>query len=212
MTERGYQAADLPQIMTIYHDAIHILAAPFYSKDQLGAWAPQDQELDRWEQRLAHVRTVVIEDEGMIAGFASYDLAGHLDLLFVHPRCARRGVATRLCAAVERELRAAGVSRIFTEGSLAARAFFEQIGFRVTAEESVACRGVYLCRYAMEKQIPSLPFAAGTPSARMSAANPPVAPRVGAAVPRRALSLRVGDMPISARAGGGCRPCQPHRA
>ena len=155
MTERRYAPTDLPQIMTVYREAIHTLAAPFYAREQLDAWAPPDQMVDRWEQRMAQVRTIVIEDEGMIAGFASYDLVGHLDLLFVHPRFARRGVATRLCAAVERELRAAGVSRIFTEASLAARVFFERNGFRVVAEESVECRGAYLRRYAMDKEISS---------------------------------------------------------
>jgi putative acetyltransferase len=153
MTERRYEPTDLPQIMTVYREAIHTLAAPFYAREQLDAWAPQDQKVDRWEQRMAQVRTIVLEDEGRIAGFASYDSVGHLDLLFVHPRYARRGVATRLCAAVEHELRAIGVSRIFTEASLAARAFFERSGFRVVAEESVECRGAYLRRYAMDKEI-----------------------------------------------------------
>jgi putative acetyltransferase len=155
MTERTYQPADLSQIMTIYRDAIHTLAAPFYDKEQLDAWAPQDQKVSRWEERMAKVRTIVSEEGGLIAGFASYDLAGHLDLLFVHPKFARQGVATRLCAAVEHEMRTAEVSRIFTEASLAARAFFERIGFRVVAEESVECRGAYLRRYAMDKQIES---------------------------------------------------------
>jgi putative acetyltransferase len=153
MIARRYEPTDLPQIMTVYREAIHTLAAPFYTKEQLDAWAPPDQRVDRWEQRLTQVRTIVIEDDGTIAGFASHDLAGHLDLLFVHPRFARRGVATRLCAAVEHELRVAGVSRIFTEASLAARAFFERNGFRVVREESVECRGAYLRRYAMDKEI-----------------------------------------------------------
>jgi putative acetyltransferase len=173
MTERQYTPADLPQIMAVYHEAIHTLAAPFYAKEQLDAWAPQDQKVDCWQERMAQVRTRVIEDEGLMAGFVSYDLTGHLDLLFVHPRFARRGVATRLCVAVEQELRAAGVARIFTEASLAARVFFERIGFRVIAEEAVECRGVPLRRYAMEKQSnPPSPPPAGTTSAGQPTRRP----------------------------------------
>ena len=153
MIVREYSSTDLPQIMSTYHEAVHTLAAPFYAKEQLDAWAPPNQDSNLWEQRLAGLRTIVSEEGGLIAGFASFDLAGHLDLLFVNPRFARRGVATRLCTAVEQDLRIAGVSRIFTEASLAARAFFDRSGFRVVAEETVECRRAYLRRYAMDKII-----------------------------------------------------------
>jgi putative acetyltransferase len=139
--------------MAVYHDAVHTLAAPYYTAKELEAWAPERQIPDRWRERLAQVQTLVIEEHGTIAGFVSYDLTGHLDLLFVHPGFARRGVATRLCAAVERELHTAGVSKIFTEASLAARDLFAHCGYRVVAEESVECRGVFLRRYAMAKPI-----------------------------------------------------------
>ena len=155
MTERKFEPGDLPQVMAVYHDAVHTLAAPFYAKEQLDSWAPPNAKMDRWKERLAPLQTIVTEHEGFVVGFASYNTAGHLDLLFVDPRFARRGVATRLCSWVENELRTGGVSRIFTEASLAARIFFERIGFRVVAEETVECRGSHLRRYAMDKIITS---------------------------------------------------------
>jgi len=139
--------------MTIYHDAVHELAAPFYTPDQLGAWAPHRTDARHWQERLAQVNTIVVDVDGIIVGFASYEASGHLDLLFTRPRFARQGVARRLCERIERLLGEAGVQKIFTESSLAARLFFESRGFRVLREETVACRGVELRRYAMEKQI-----------------------------------------------------------
>jgi putative acetyltransferase len=153
MEVRSYSPSDLPQIIEIYHDAVHVLAAPFYSPEQLAAWARPQSEATRWQERLAPLKTLVMDAEGVIAGFASYELNGHLDLLFTRPRFARKGVANRLCERVEKSLAEAGVQRIYTEASLAARAFFESRNFRVLHAEMVDCRGVELKRFAMEKQI-----------------------------------------------------------
>jgi putative acetyltransferase len=153
VNERPYETSDLEQVMGVYRASIHSLAAPFYSAEQLAAWAPQNMDAGRWRQRLASVCTFIAEHDGVIAGFASYEHSGHLDLLFTHPAFARQGVATRLYRRVEAAMLAAGVSRAFTEASLAARPFFERCGFEVDCEELVEVRGAHLRRYAMHKEI-----------------------------------------------------------
>ena len=153
VNERPYEPSDLGQVIALYGASIHSLAAPFYTPEQLAAWAPANPDVGRWQQRLAPLHTIVAEQDGVIIGFASYELNGHFDLLFTHPAFARQGVATRLYRHVESALRAAGVARVFTEASLAARPFFERCGFRVDAEQVVECRGAQLRRYAMHKQI-----------------------------------------------------------
>ncbi len=137
----------------MYHAAIHTLAAPHYTAEQLAAWAPPNPDVNKWRDRLATLQTLVAERDGVVAGFASYELNGHLFLLFTHPSFARQGVATKLLREVESALRAAGVLKVFTEASLAGRPFFESSGFEVGPEELVACRGLYLRRYAMHKHI-----------------------------------------------------------
>ncbi len=152
MIERPYRPADLPGIAAIYKASIHTLAAPYYSPEQLAAWAPlEEPDLARWALRIAPLHTFVSELDGIVSGFASYTDEGYLDLLFVHPDYARRGVATRLCARVEAALRAGGAARVFTHASLAARPFFDQQGFHCDVEETVECRGSYLRRFAMHK-------------------------------------------------------------
>lgn len=154
MSERPYQPSDLPCIAATYKASIHTLAAPYYSPEQLAAWAPLEvPDLARWELRIAPLHTIVSEADGIVAGFASYTDDGYLDLLFVHPDYARRGVATRLCARVEAALRAGGATRVFTHASLAARPFFDRQGFHRDAEECVECRGTYLRRFAMHKSL-----------------------------------------------------------
>ena len=66
-----------------------------------------------------------------------------------------RGVGQGLYEAVEREARALGLRRIFTEASITARPFFERRGFRVVRERTVVVRGVSMTNFAMEKPLPS---------------------------------------------------------
>ena len=155
--ERLYEPNDLPCIAELYTASIRSLAAPFYSPEQIGAWAPSPPDVNRWRERLAALHTVVADCDGVLAGFASYREDGYLDFLFTHPAFARHGVATRLYLSVQSAVRVCGASRIFTHASLAARPFFEHHGFEVDAEENVECRGVYLRRFAMHKELESPP-------------------------------------------------------
>ena len=151
--ERRYKATDLPNIIETYTASIRSLAAPWYSPEQITAWAPAAPDVARWQERLAHLHTIVAESDGILAGFASYKDEGYLDFLFTHPAFARRGVATRLYQRVESALYLVNAPRVTTHASLAARPFFDRHGFHVDAEESVEYRGVYLRRYAMHKQL-----------------------------------------------------------
>jgi putative acetyltransferase len=136
-----------------------VLAASFYPSEQIAAWAPVPTDPDRWRERLAQRQTIVAEVDGALAGFASYTPDGYLDFLFTHPTFTRRGVASKLYQCVESTLVAAGVPRITAHVSLAARRFFEYQGFRMDAEEEVECRGVYLRRFAMRKDLAERQFA-----------------------------------------------------
>lgn len=153
MNERPYQPADLPGVIETYTTSIRTLATAYYSPEQIEAWAPTTPDAARWQERLRCLHTLVSESGGVLAGFVSYTPTGYLDFLFTHPTFARQGVASRLFRRVETALRAAGAPAIATHASLAARPFFERHGFRLDAEESVECRGVFLRRYAMHKPL-----------------------------------------------------------
>ena len=155
MTLRPFQPSELEQLIGVYRAAIHTLAAPFYTPAELSAWAPPTMDPDQWRQRLASVRAIIADEDGIVAGFLAYDLTGHIDMLFILPPFARQGLATRLYADAEAELRKAAVSRAFVEASLAARPFFERVGFRVDSEELAECRGQKLRRFRMSKTIDS---------------------------------------------------------
>jgi putative acetyltransferase len=148
---RPRKADDLAALIATYSASIRELAAPYYSPEQIAAWAPVTPDLARWEERLAALSTVVAESDGFLAGFVSYRHGGYLDLLCTHPTYARCGVGSLLYRTAESALRRLGIARITTHASLAARRFFEQQSFSVDAEECVECRGVLLRRFAMHK-------------------------------------------------------------
>ena len=152
MNERPYESADLPSVIETYTASIRVLAAPYYTPEQIAAWAPIPPDAARWQERLAHLHTIVAESDGLLAGFASYTLDGYLDFLFTHPAFARHGVASSLYHRVESALRAVSTPKVTTLASLAARPFFDRHGFQLDSEECVECRGAYLRRFAMHKQ------------------------------------------------------------
>jgi putative acetyltransferase len=153
MNERQYKTNDLSRVMETYTASVRVLAAPYYSAEQLAAWAPIPPDETRWRERLAALHTIVMEADGLVAGFASYTRAGYLDFLFTHPAFARRGIASRLYHRVESELIALGAPIVTTLASLAGRPFFDRHGFQLDSEESVECRGIHLRRFAMHKPL-----------------------------------------------------------
>jgi len=131
VNERPYESTDLANVIEIYTASIRVLAAPYYSPDQIAACAPVPPDAARWQERLSRLHTIVAESNGVLAGFASYTFNGYLDFLFTHPAFARRGLATKLYQLVESALLAASAPRVNTHASLAARPFVDRHGFQL---------------------------------------------------------------------------------
>jgi putative acetyltransferase len=153
---RPYQESDLAAVVEAFTRSVHELGHGHYDSAQLAAWAPSNPDLDRWRLHFRSIETLVAEEGGRVAGFIGHGPVGHVDVLYVHPSFARRGIATRLLDAVERLAIQAGERRLHTESSLAARAFFEACGFVVVEEEVVQTRGQPLLRFRMTKELAGL--------------------------------------------------------
>lgn len=152
---RSYRESDFPAVVSLFTEAVHDLAREHYDSKQLAAWAPLAPDLDGWKARLAGRRTLVAQVDMKLAGFISYERNGHIDLLYVSPLHARRGIASALYGEAETALRSEGIPELFTEASKTARPFFERHGFRTTREHNVEVRGLAFQRYGMRKTIAS---------------------------------------------------------
>ena len=149
MRLRAYRSDDLDAVVALFTASIHGLAAAHYDAAQRTAWAPEPPDSEGWRQRLANLRVVVAEEGDRLCGFCGWEDDGHIDLLFVAPGYAGRGVAKSLFDHAAAALAAQGVAELFTEASLVARPFFERQGFVVEEEQWVERRGVVLRRFAM---------------------------------------------------------------
>ncbi len=145
--------SDLASVAQLFTDSVHQIASQYYDPDQLAAWAPVPPDLELWRHRLGGLETWVAEVEGRLAGFLSVGSNGYVAYLYVSPRDGRRGVASALHRHAEAALVEAGATELFTEASLAARPFFERVGFQVVEEQQVCREGMILRRFAMRKPL-----------------------------------------------------------
>ncbi len=151
MEIRPLTARDYPHAGRIFFCAVHEGARNVYSPAQRLAWGGATIDLDRWRERIAPMQGFVAEDAGEPVGFMTIDADGHIDLAFVLPSQAQRGVGAKLLGAVEDWARMQGVARLTTFASLAARPFFARHGWVVVERQQVARGGAVLERYSMEK-------------------------------------------------------------
>lgn len=142
--------ADLTEV------SIEELAEEDYSADQRAAWVSFLADEVAFANRLAGQLTLVVEGEEGLMGYGSLKDDRQIDLLFVHPDHARRGVATLLCEALERLASARGTTLITTDASDTALPFFEQRGYSARQRNTVMRNGEWLANTTMEKKLTAL--------------------------------------------------------
>jgi putative acetyltransferase len=82
-------------------------------------------------RRLERQTVLLAEDAQGIAGFMSFHPPGELDVAYVRPDCAGKGVARRLHATLIQRARESGAQFPRTSASEPARRFFERQGWKV---------------------------------------------------------------------------------
>ena len=147
MKIRKYQSSDCKEITELFYNTIHTVNTRDYTKEQVDVWAPEEPDLDKWnESLLAHCSIVATEDN-RIVGFGDIDETGYLDRLFVHRDYQRQGIASALCDQLEQAV----PGRIFVQASITARPLFESRGYRVVKQQQVERKGIFLINFVMEK-------------------------------------------------------------
>src|ERR1700679_1203010 len=125
---RPYLPDDAALCAAIFRAAIEELTADDYDEDQREAWASRSDNVDAFGARLAGALTLVAIVEGGPVGFGS--LKGDvIDMLFVDPAVAGRGVGAMLLDALVKLAGARGVKKLTSEVSDTARPTFEKQGF-----------------------------------------------------------------------------------
>jgi putative acetyltransferase len=112
-----------------------------YSAAQIDAWA-SPVNITATAAMIEDTITIVALVDGRVAGFASLVAAeAVVDMLYVDPDVAGRGVARALCDAVEAEAAACGLHQLTTTASLRAAPPFARFGYVEVSRDVRAFNG-----------------------------------------------------------------------
>ena len=149
---RPYLPSDAALCAAIFRAAVEELTVDDYDEDQREAWASRSDDIEAFGANLADALTLVAIVEGGPVGFAS--LTGDVvDMLFVDPAVAGRGVGATLLDALVKLAGARGVKKLTSEVSDTARPTFERQGFIAEQRNLVRKNDQWLGNTTMAKML-----------------------------------------------------------
>jgi putative acetyltransferase len=77
MNIRHFQPDEELSLFEIYYSAIHLIAKPDYSEEQLNAWAPADLDRTLWTNRINSINPFVADLNGKPVGYADVQPNGY---------------------------------------------------------------------------------------------------------------------------------------
>ena len=154
---RPYLPADAKRCAEIFRLSIEELAADDYDEQQREAWASRADDEKAFGAKLAGELTLLAMIDGEIAGFASLKGADEIDMLFIDPECARRGVGRALVDALTKLAEARGAKRLTAEASDVAKPLFERLGFTAQQRNLVRAGDQWLANTTMTKTLAGEP-------------------------------------------------------
>jgi putative acetyltransferase len=149
---RPYLPSDAGRCAAIFRASIEALTADDYDDDQRRA-----DDVAAFGARLAKALTLVATISGEPAGFGSLKGADVIDMLYVDPEFARRGVGALLIDALTRLASGRGASQLTSEVSDTARTSFEKQGFVAQRRNLVQLDGEWLANTTMIKPLAADP-------------------------------------------------------
>ncbi|QGZ62922.1 GNAT family N-acetyltransferase [Paraburkholderia acidisoli] len=144
---------DAAELAALFRASIGTLAATHYDAAQREAWVSSADDLAAFGARLARGVTLVARNGGTAVAFAQLAPVDHVEMLYVAPAWARRGVGGALIAQLERIARASRASVLSVDASAISRPVFERAGFSLIASEAVLRDGVSLPRFHLCKPL-----------------------------------------------------------
>ncbi len=131
---------------------MRLAALSDYSVEQVEAWAPTDlsaSELAAWGIERASAQTAVAVEGDEVLGFSDLVDGRILDMLYVDPSAARRGIGTALLEHILSLAREACAPEIETHASLTARPVFERHGFTVIEQRAPVVSGIAVTNFRL---------------------------------------------------------------
>jgi putative acetyltransferase len=150
---RPFLLTDTPMLAAIFVAAIQELTGDDYSETQQEAWAEAADDEESFGKKLAGELTLIATLQNAPVGFGSLKDANYIDMLYVHPSVAGRGVGAMLCDALEKLACARGTTSLSVDASDNALNFFKKRGYVAKQRNSVTVNGEWLANTTMEKKL-----------------------------------------------------------
>jgi putative acetyltransferase len=150
---RPFLPEDTPLLADIFRASIEELTADDYSEAQREAWSSAADDLEGFAARLSGQLTLIGTLGGSLVGFASLKGKDHVDLLYVHPAAAGRGVGGMLLDALEKLAASRGAQKLTADVSDSAQEFFRRRGFVAQRRNTVPIGSEWLASTTVEKRL-----------------------------------------------------------
>jgi putative acetyltransferase len=164
ITLRPYLPSDVARCAAIFRASIEEATVDDYDDDQRRVWAARADDGATFGARLAGALSLIAVVAGEAAGFTTLKGGEEIDMLYVDPAYARRGVGASLIDAVVRIAAARGAKQLTGDVSDTARPLFERQGFVAQRRNLVELDGEWLANTTMIKQLtPTAPSESPAP-------------------------------------------------
>jgi putative acetyltransferase len=150
---RPYLPSDASRCAAIFRASIEALTGEDYDEDQRRAWAAAAEDAAAFGARLAKALTLIATVSGESVGFGALKGADVIDMLYVDPQFATRGIGAMLIDALARLAAARGAKQLTGDVSDTARAIFEKQGFVAQRRNLVQLDGEWLANTTMIKPL-----------------------------------------------------------
>ncbi len=155
MIIRPHKPEDAATLFQLFFDTVRNVNIQDYTQEQVKAWAPENFDINRWQDRTKDYCIFVAEDDSGIVGFAELEQNGHIDCFYVHHEKQGLGIGHKLMSQLEQKAKSLELDEIYAEVSITARPFFERKGFKVMQKQTISLRGQSLTNYKMSKSLSS---------------------------------------------------------
>jgi putative acetyltransferase len=150
---RPFLPSDAARCAAIFRASVEALTGDDYDDDQRRAWAAAAEDATAFGARLGKALTLIATISGEPVGFGNLKGADVLDMLYVDPEFARRGVGAFLIDALTRLAAGRGAKQLTSDVSDTARSVFEKQGFVAQRRNLVERDGEWLANTTMVKPL-----------------------------------------------------------
>ena len=138
----------IDDLIDVFELSIKRTCSKDYTKEQIIAWV-SGADRDKWISIFESHYSLVAFLEERPVGFGDINEYGYLNMLYVHPKYQRKGIATVICDRLEKHVQ----KDILVDVSYTAKNFFLNRGYKVIKEQTVYRKGIAINNFKMSKSM-----------------------------------------------------------